>query len=169
MNIKQIIIEEINNKIEEFKKRLGFHLLGGTILDSVENLSFFYDYFDGNIPQNLKYEGKLYRILQMYDKQQFNKILKGGAKSFLNQKYFSCSKTLEGIEEVKRKTWKKKYKYFVLFEFNVLKEEVLFDVNKVIDYIDLNENRFKQEEEVLVLSEKVPFLNPNNIIDFGKL
>ena len=41
-------------------------------------------------------------------------------------------KTLEGIEKVKEKTSKKRYKYYVLFEIDVTKDDVLFDINKVI-------------------------------------
>jgi len=86
-----------------------------------------------------------------------------------SQKYYATSKTLEGIEVVKQKTLKRGYKYFIIIKFNVSFDDVLFDINKVIDYIGLDENRFINEEEVLILSEKIPNISKNNIIDYGIL
>ena len=165
-NFKQFMNEDINNS-EEFKNKLLFHLAGGSIKDSVENIEIFNKYFNHNIPNELKYEGTLYRIVQTHNKDLYNRFLKQGFNSLPLQKYYACSKTLHGIEEVKRKTLKNRYKYYVVFEFNVTVDDVLFDVNKVIDYIGLDENRFRNEEEVLVLSEKIPSISKNNIIDYG--
>ena len=74
---------------------------------------------------------------------------------------------MNGIEEVKQKTLKNRYKYYVVFKFDVTFDDVLFDINKLIDYVGLDENRFKDEEEVLVLSDKIPTISKNNIIDYG--
>jgi hypothetical protein len=40
-------------------------------------------------------------------------------------------------------------------------------MNKMIDFLGIDENRFTDEEEVLVLSSKVPFLPTDNIIKHG--
>jgi len=47
-NFKQFVNENIN-KSEEFKKILLFHLSGGNIKDSVENIEIFKQYFNDNI------------------------------------------------------------------------------------------------------------------------
>jgi hypothetical protein len=56
-----------------------------------------------------------------------------------------------------------------VFKFNVNNDDVLFDINNVIDYIGLDENRFRDEEEVLVLSNKIPHIPKENIIKDGLL
>lgn len=164
--IREYLNENQNNS-EEFKKKLLFHLSGGNIKDSAENIEIFKRHFNNNIPNELKYEGTLYRIVQTQNKDLYNRFLKQGFSSLPLQKYYPCSKTLNGIEEVKRKTLKKRYKYYVVFKFDVTFDDVLFDINKLIDYIGLDENRFRNEEEVLVLSEKIPHISKNNIIDYG--
>lgn len=165
-NFKQFVNENQNNS-EEFKKKLLFHLAGGNIKDSDENIEVFKRYFNNDIPNELKYKGTLYRIVQTQNKDLYNRFLKQGFNSLPTQKYYACSKSLNGIEEVKRKTLKNRYKYYVIFKFEVSFDDVLFDVNKLIDYIGLDENRFVSEEEVLVLSEKIPIISKNNIIDYG--
>ena len=164
--IREFLNENVNN-LEKLKNKLLYHLAGGDIKDSIENIEIFKQYFNDNIPNELKYEGTLYRIVQTQNKDLYNRFLKQGFSSLPLQKYYSCSKTLDGIEEVKRKTLKKRYKYYVVFKFDVTYDDVLFDINKLIDYIGLDENRFRNEEEVLVLSEKIPHINKTNIIDYG--
>jgi hypothetical protein len=152
-----------------FKDKLLNHLAGGTIVDSVENIDVFNKYFKGNIPQELKYEGALYRVFQTKSKPLYEKVLKNGFNVLENQKYYACSKSLKGIKSVLLKTSKRSYKYYILFKFNVNNDDVLFDINKVIDFIGLDENRFRDEEEVLVLSNKIPHIPKENIVKNGLL
>ena len=59
--IRQMIdkVKKFNQFINEnkniFKNKLLNHLAGGTIVDSVENIDVFINYFKGNIPQELKF------------------------------------------------------------------------------------------------------------------
>jgi hypothetical protein len=166
--IREFLNENTNiENTELLKRKLLFHLAGGNIKDSVDNIEIFINYFNGYIPNELKYEGTLYRIVQTQSKELYNKFLKQGFNSLPLQKYYACSKTMNGIEEVKQKTLKNRYKYYVVFKFDVTFDDVLFDINKLIDYVGLDENRFKGEEEVLVLSNKIPTISKNNIIDYG--
>lgn len=158
------INENIKDK-ELLKNKVLYHLIGGNIIDSIENIKLFNSYFNGNIPKELKYEGVAYRIFQTKSKQLYDRVLKHGFNSLDSQKYYSCSKTLNGIENVKQKTVNRKYKYYVVFKFNVTFDDVLFDVNKLINYIGLDENRFKNEKEILVISDKMPSLNKECIIE----
>jgi len=107
--------------------------------------------------------------MQTKRKDLYDFFLKTGFNVFPNQKYYGCSKTLDGIEIVKQKTLRKRYKYFVIFKIYVTKDDVLFDVNKMIDYMGLDEDSFKGEQEVLIKSDKIPSMNKENIIDFGVL
>ncbi len=161
--------EFLNENKNIFKDKLLYHLDGGTILDSVENIDIFINYFKGNIPQELKYEGVLYRVFQTKSKTLYEKVLKNGFDVLENQKYYACSKSLKGIKSVLLKTSKRRYKYYIVFKFNVNNDDVLFDINNVIDYIGLDENRFRDEEEVLVLSNKIPHIPKENIIKDGLL
>ena len=173
--IRQMIdkVKKFNQFINEnkniFKNKLLNHLAGGTIVDSVENIDVFINYFKGNIPQELKYEGVLYRVFQTKSKTLYEKVLKNGFNVLENQKYYACSKSLKGIKSVLLKTTNRRYKYYIVFKFNVNNDDVLFDINKVIDYIGLDENRFRDEEEVLILSNKIPHIPKENIVKNGLL
>jgi hypothetical protein len=161
---KEFLLNESKKKI---KDKLLNHLVGGSIIDSVENIDFFLNYFNGDIPDELKYEGSLYRVFQTTSKPLYNKILKNGFNVLPNQKYYACSKSMKGIKSVILKTSKRRYKYYIIYKFDVYKDDVLFDMNKMIDFLGIDENRFTDEEEVLVLSSKVPFLPTDNIIKHG--
>lgn len=164
---KEYINEEVKSALKIFKTKLAFHLAGGNISDSIENIEIFKNYFNNSIPNELKYEGTLYRLIQTTRKDMYNFCIKTGFNVYPNQKYYACSKTLDGIEYAKQKMLRRRYKYFVIFKFDVTEDDVLFDVNKMIDYIGLDENRFKKEEEVIVLSDKIPYISKNNIVDYG--
>ena len=157
----------LNESKKQIKDKLLNHLVGGSIIDSVENIDLFLNYFDGNIPDELKYEGSLYRVVQTTSKPLYNKILKNGFNVLPNQKYYACSKSMKGIKSVILKTSKRGYKYYIIFKFDVYKDDVLFDMNKMIDFLGIDENRFTDEDEVLVLSSKVPFLSTDKIIKHG--
>ena len=47
------------------------------------------------------------------------------------QKYWSCTKDLRSVEEVKKFTCYYKFKYFIVFKFDVTYDDVLFDMNKM--------------------------------------
>lgn len=157
----------LNESKKQIKDKLLNHLVDGSIIDSVENIDVFLNYFDGNIPDELKYEGVLYRVFQTSSKPLYNKMLKNGFSVLPNQKYYACSKSMKGIKSVILKTSKRRYKYYIIFKFEVTKDDVLFDMNKMIDFLGIDENRFIDEEEVLVLSNKISLLSTDNIVKHG--
>lgn len=158
----------LNESKKQIEDVLRKHIIGAcSIADSVKNLDVFNDYFDGYIPNQLKYQGVLYRIFQTSSKTLYNEILKKGFNALPSQKYYSCSKSMGGIESVIRKTSKNRYKYYIIFKFEVSEDDVLFDINKIREFLDIDENRFIDEEEVLVLSNKIPSLSKDNIIKHG--
>jgi len=144
-------------------------LAGETPLQSPDNLKLFYDYFDGKIPDKFKYEGMVYRYFGFRHKEIYERVLKNGFSAWETQKYYSTSKSLKAIDEVITGTWKKRYKYFVIFKFKVGKDDVLFDMNKVLDYFNIEEDRYRKEEEVLVLAEKIPSVSKDKIVKSGLL
>ena len=81
--IREFLNENQNNESAELlKRKLLYHLAGGNIKDSVENIEIFINYFNGDIPNELKYEGTLYRIVQTNSKELYNKFLKQFYKFF---------------------------------------------------------------------------------------
>lgn len=168
-NIIKILLKENVQNNSSIDSSISYHLYNGSsISDTISNLNIFNTYFKNNIPNSLKYEGELYRIIQTNNKSIYDKILKNGLSPFINQKYISCSKSLNGIDQVIQKTYKKNYKYYIIFKFNVTYDDVFFDVNKMINYLHLDVNKFRTEEEILVLTKNIQYLNTNNIIKHGK-
>lgn len=163
---------QFNSRFDSFDNIFRNHLAGGKIIDSQKLIDATLHYFDNNIPNDLKYKGTVYRVMQFRTKEQYNRILKKGMVALENQKFWSCAKYLKSIEDVKKYTSHKRYKYFIIFQFDVDYNDVLFDVNKMKDYIwglGHSFTRYSEENEVLVLTKNIKIVPKENIIEHGKL
>ena len=123
------------------------------------------EYFNKKVSNELKYQGIVYRILQFKTKENFQEKCMTPLK---NQKYCSCTKSLEYIPKIKQYLSYKKYKYYVIFKFNVTYDDVLFDVNKMIDYLG-EKTPYRKENEIIVLTQNFPIISYKNIIEYGKI
>jgi len=163
------IPDEMVDTPEGFKRCLSAHISGVLpIKDSyklVESAQFF---FKWKIPNSLKYEGSVYRVMQFHLKERYNEILKNGIKPFELQRYWSCAKDLKSIEKVKYFTTQKNFKYFITFKFDVTYNDVLFDMNKMNEHLDLPDSYY-EENEIIVLTSSLPEITSKNIVDHGKL
>lgn len=159
------------NTMGTFDKELHDHMSGNLpIKDSYKLIDSALEYFNGKIPYKLKYEGPVYRIMQFRTKEHYNEILKKGMIPIVTQKYWSCAKDLKSIENVKSFTSKHRYKYFITFKLNVTYDDVLFDLNKMYEYISgYISHIYSKENEVVVLTKNFPIISTSNIVDKGKI
>jgi len=168
----EIFESQFHPRYDTFENIFRNHLAGGHIKDSQKLIDATLYQFDNEIPDDLKYKGTVYRVMQARTKSHYNKILKKGMIPLETQKIWSCSKYLQSIRNVKSFTSHKKYKYFVTFKFDVDYDDVLFDVNKMKDYIwgiGHPFTRYSQENEIIVLTKNFKIIPPENIIEHGKL
>ena len=167
----KIYESQYNPRFDLFDNIFRNHL-SGSYNDSEKLVGATLHYFDNKIPNDLKYKGTVYRIIQFRTKEQYDKILKKGMIPFENQIVWSCTKYLNSTEDVKRLTWHKKYKYFIIFQFDVDYDDVLFDVNKMKNYIwgvGHSFTRYSEENEVIILTKNIKIIPKENIIKHGKL
>jgi hypothetical protein len=156
---------------ESFKKALHQHI-SGTLSwnESYKLVEYCQSYFNWKIPQNLKYQGDVYRIFQFkdYEFDTYQSILKNGVSSHEKQRYWSCTKDIESIEKIKKFLSHNQYTYYIIFKFDVKYNDVLFDINKMYDYLYNTTSEYVDENEVIVLSWKLT-LPPENIIKYGEI
>jgi len=166
----KIYESQFNSRFDRFDNIFRNHLSGS--YDSEKLIAATLHYFDNKIPDNLKYKGTVYRIMQFRTKDFYNKILKKGMIPLQNQMFWSCTKYLKSTEDVKKLTWYKKYKYFIIFKFDVDYDDVLFDVNKMKNYIwgvGHSFTRYSEENEVIVLTKNIKEIPKENIIEHGEI
>lgn len=146
-------------------KLLNSHISGNLkSKDSYKLVKFCKEYFNGKIPNELKYQGTVYRILQFKTKEKFQEKCMIPLE---NQKYWSCTKSLESIPKIKQYLSHKNYKYYIIFKFDVTYDDVLFDMNKMVDYLG-EKTPYREENEIIVLTENFSIISSKNIIEQGK-
>jgi hypothetical protein len=151
-----------------FRKSLFDHISGKLpIKDSYKLVEYAQDYFNWKIPNDLKYEGPVYRVVQYKTKENYKELLKKGMAPIQTQRYWSCAKDLNSIERVKSFTSHKRYKYFITYKFDVTYNDVLFDMNKMYKYLFGCFSEYKDENEVVVLTTNFQKILPENIVDHG--
>ncbi len=141
-------------------------IIGATsIIESNNTLNEIQSEFNNEIPNELKYEGFLYRFIGCKNKNECREIIKNGFNVFPAQKIYSASRTLDGaMTSYRNMRRKKRYKYFIIFKFYVSESDVLLDVSKTYNYFGIKQRKYTEEEEVIVLSEKIPHISKENII-----
>jgi hypothetical protein len=149
----------------EIIKYIDKWVLNSSIIESNNTLNKIQSEFNNEIPNELKYKGFLYRFIGCRDKDHCRKIIKNGFNVLPAQKIYSASKTLDGaMNSYENMKSKKKYRYFILFKFYVSESDVLLDISKTYNYFGIKQEKYTDEEEVIVLSEKIPHISKENII-----
>jgi hypothetical protein len=127
------------------------------------DLDIFYDYFGGDIPEEYKYDGYLYRYMFFNDEESYNNALESGVEC--RPDYFLRCTTSTDYHDSIIEQLGAGYEYFILFEVNVDKDKVIFDVNSLANHFGFR-NEYGHEEEVIVECVK---LESNDISDHGKI
>ena len=163
------------SKEEDFSNfRVAFYShINGTLKlkDSYKLVEYSQEYFNWKIPNDLKYEGVVYRMLQFNTEEQYRNVLKNGFIKYNSQRYWSCTKDIKSINYIQKNLIHKKYKYYIIFKFDVHYNDVLFDLNKMYYY--LNPDRvswvYSDENEVIVLTDNFPEMSTDYIYDNGEI
>ena len=129
------------------------------------------EYFNWKIPNSLKYEGTVYRMLQFNTLEMYEKVLNDGFIPYNDQRYWSCTKKYSSIRHIQKNLSHENYLYYIIFKFDVKYDDVLFDVNKMYYYLNPDTMiwHFEDENEIIVLTDNFPKMSPNNIHDYGEI
>jgi hypothetical protein len=127
------------------------------------DLDIFYDYFGGEIPDEYKHNGYLYRYVFFDDVESYNNVLENGMGC--RENYFLRCTTSTDYHDTILEQLGAGYNYYILFDVKAKKEDVIFDVNELATHFGIG-NNYGHEEEVIVKCMK---LEASNIEESGEL
>lgn len=163
---------EYNENELPFRDAFYRHINGTLKLhDSYKLVEYSKEYFNWKIPNSLKYEGTVYRLLQFNTTEMYENVLKNGFIRYDKQRYWSVTKDLSSIKHIQKNLSHKKYVYYIIFKFDVKYDDVLFDLNKMYYYLnpDSVSWNYEDENEVIVLTDNFPEMSPKNIYEHGEI
>jgi hypothetical protein len=130
---------------------------------SVSDLGVIEDYFDGEIPVDLLYQGIVYRFVFFDNVESYNKCLKEGLQPRHNS-FLRCAKSLDS-QDIIIEQLGTGYEYYIIFECESTLENSVLDINATCEYFNFD-NVYEHEEEVLIESK---YLSVDNIIEHGEI
>ena len=113
----------------------------------LSDLDVVYDYFNGEIPNDLKYSGTLYRYVFFDDEDKYNRCLERGVGCKENS-FLRTTKSLDSHEIIIDQLGIG-YEYYVIFEIEITNDQCIFDVNKLSKMVGVD-SHYGHEEEVIV-------------------
>ena len=113
----------------------------------LSDLDVVYDYFNGEIPDDVKYYGTLYRYVFFDDEDKYNRCLERGVGCNENS-FLRTTKSLDAHEIILDQLGSG-YEYYVIFEIETSKDQCIFDVNKLAKMVGVD-SHYGHEEEVIV-------------------
>jgi len=125
----------------------------------LSELDVVYDYFNGEIPDIVKYTGTLYRYMFFGDEDKYNRCLEMGIGCRENS-FLRVTKSLDSHEIILDQLGVG-YKYYTIFEIEITKDQCIFDVNSLSKMVGV-ESHYGHEEEVIVECRN---LSPSQIIE----
>jgi len=152
--------EEYNDEYYSEAEQTLTNLIEGYPM-KMSDLDVFYDYFGGEIPSEYKYDGYLFRYMFFNDEESYKNALENGVEC--RPDYFLRCTTSTDYHDMMIQQLGEDYEYFILFDVNVDKDKVLFDVNILANHFGFS-NNYGYEEEVIVECVK---LEPEWISEHG--
>lgn len=122
------------------------------------------DYYNYDIPAELKYVGSAYRCVFFETMEQYDNCLKNGLPN-THRVYFSATKDEACIPGIVQSLGTG-YEYYIVFEIPSTLENCIFDVNEMCENLGVD-STYGHEQEVLIYSDKVPQLMPTDINEHG--
>lgn len=113
----------------------------------LSDLDVVYDYFNGEIPNEVKYSGTLYRYVFFDDEDKYNRCLEKGIGCKENS-FLRTTKSLDSHEIIIDQLGSG-YEYYVIFEIEITNDQCIFDVNKLSKMVGVD-SHYGHEEEVIV-------------------
>jgi hypothetical protein len=154
--------EEYNEEYYSEAEQTLTNLIEGYPM-KMSDLDIFYDYFGGEIPNEYKYNGYLFRYMFFDDEESYNNALENGVEC--RPDYFLRCTTNTDSHDIIIDSLGAGYEYYILFEVDVPDEKIIFDVNTLANHFGFR-NEYGHEEEVIVDCIK---LEPSDISENGEI
>lgn len=163
-SIREFIKEslEVNIEYEAEARDILVNIIEG-YPTKLSDLEVIYDYFDGDIDEEVKYSGILYRYMFFEHKNEYKSCLINGIKC-KDDSFLRCTKTLDNKELILDQLGAG-YEYYVVFEIFINEDECIFDINELSKILNVD-NYYEHEEEVII---KCVDLLPRFIYDKGRI